>query len=120
MTFIWTYILPEAGKYIPKLDDLKSDHNYIERQIILEDDDITEPRMFAEIPNPIILAELHDEKVNNLYRPMRARIATDFPRKLMFQFSNSTPFFEVSKLDGSRTPISLGLNEKHQTEGSQN
>ena len=67
-------ILPEAGKYIPKLDDAKS-----EQRKSFHDDDIIsvsrvqEPQMFPFLRNAAVLKELHDEKERNYIRPSRNR-----------------------------------------------
>ena len=73
LLFFWTFILPEAGKYVQKLDDPSKVYKSPkagERSSQL----ITEQNILPDLRNSAITGQIYNEKLFNFMRPSRARI----------------------------------------------
>ena len=111
MTFIWTFLFPEAGKYIPKLDETRQSRG----NSILESEAAVPLTKTAYPFIPEMLKELHDEKVNEIVRPSRDRGQSELYIKeieLQFNMFAMDSKFEIAPSSTKDLPTSgLGLQQ---------
>ena len=104
LTFMWTLILPEAGKYIPKLEEALSERkSIIDADIISAKPKFHESSMLPFMNNSAFITELgHDEKAMNIHRPSRDRGYSEL-YYLEFELQRGL-FKQDSKIENQRLP----------------